>query len=121
MGSIQLKELSLHTEFRDRVRVMLTSSCTMIVGEDSATENTEKRQNYAVGILNNPDNFVHRFSQALVVQSGIAQNITIDSGDPTTLDYTGGQTSTAEFDAIDIEIQSHINAIFNDLAGILNL
>lgn len=120
MGALDLKALALNVEFRDRTGVMLKATAHEIVGEDSATANTEIRQKYGVQILNNVDNFVHRFSKSLAGIAAIAQTITID-GDGTTLVYSGAQSPTTEFDAIDIEIKMAITSIYDDLAGVINL
>jgi hypothetical protein len=119
-NSLDLQKLSLNVEFKNRVKMNLIHTVHQIVGELDTTPDTLLRQKYAVSIVNNPDNFVVRFSESLSVQAGIAQNITINEADPENpvLVYGGAQAPTSEFDAMDLEIQSHISAIFNDLAGV---
>lgn len=120
-NSLTLKELALNTEFRDRVRINLVYIAHQIVGEDNVTPNTELRQKYGVSIVNNVDNFVHRFSQSLVVQAGIAQSISLADPNTDPLVYDGAQSAATEFDAMDIEIQQHIKVVYNDLAGITSI
>ncbi len=120
-NSLSLHTLALNEEFRNRVRINLVFVTHQIVGELNTTPYSAARQAYGSSILNSVDAFVHRFSQSLVTQAGIAQTITL--ADPVTdpLVYSGAQTATAEFDEIDVEIQSYMSAVYNDLAGITSI
>ncbi len=122
-NSLDLQELSLNKEFRDRTKVSLSYVATQIVGEDSATPDTAQRQKYANQILNNVDNFVHRFAQSIVTLPEINSTISVDNTDPEVpvLVYTGSEVPAGAYDGMDVEIATSLSAVFNDLAGIYNL
>lgn len=119
-NSLDLKELAEFQEFKDRVKVNLVHIAGQVVGESMSTPSSSIRQTYGISILRNPSSFIDNFCLSLSVQANIAQSITIDKTDPENpiLTYSGAQSPTSEFDAMDIEIQSVLSAIYNDLAGV---
>lgn len=119
-NSLDLNNLAEFQEFKYRVRINLVYIAGQIVGEPDTTPYSSIRQEYGVNILRNPSSFVNIFSLSLVTQAAIAQNISIDNSNPDNpvLAYSGLQSPTAEYDAIDVEIQSVLSAIYNDLAGV---
>jgi hypothetical protein len=89
--------------FRDRVKFELVLTAEQIVSESAGTAKHADRARLASQILNNPDNYVTPFAQAVVVQLPLASTNLV----------TVAGVANADVDTADATIASDISAAFN--------
>ena len=90
--------LAIDAIFQSRVKVAMATAGIAIVGEAQAamsTQETRKRQQYGIQVLNDLDGHLDTFSFA------VTQNATITAA------------------SLDSDIQFTVNSVWNDLAGVL--
>ena len=90
-------DLTQNVDFVKKVRVAMCTAATQIVGEAQTTmpfHEWRLRHRLGVAVLNNPDDYVQRFLDAVVTNAAIV---------------TG---------SIDSDIQFQVNAVFGDVAGV---
>ena len=93
MAYVDQVALAADSIFRKRVKEAMITAATQVQSEATATANDTNRSNYAKLVLNNPDNYLEAFCQAVVSNAAI----------------------TAA--SLDSDIQFQVNAVFTDLAG----
>jgi len=110
--------LSNNIEFKARIKAILPSLCSDIIGEDPATNGSETRQRYANQVINQLDSYVDTFARTISTLTSIVDNIEVSGYG---LNYTGSATPVSPFDAMDVEIKNGMSSVFNDLAGVFSI